>query len=92
MVFLAGVLFLIVSLLRVREWLITAVPLSLKPDIGAGIGLFLGLIGLQDMGVVVADPATLVTLGHLGQPRTLLALLGFLIMAGLAARGVGARP
>ncbi len=87
-VFLAGVLFLIVSLLRVREWLITAIPLPLKLGIGAGIGLFLGLIGLEDMGVVVADPATLVTLGHLGQPRTLLALVGFLIMAGLAARGV----
>jgi AGZA family xanthine/uracil permease-like MFS transporter len=87
-VFLAGVLFLIVSLLRVREWLITAIPLPLKLGIGAGIGLFLGLIGLEDMGVVVADPSTLVTLGHLGQPRTLLALVGFLIMAGLAARGV----
>jgi AGZA family xanthine/uracil permease-like MFS transporter len=87
-VFLSGVLFLIVSLLRVREWLITAIPLPLKLGIGAGIGLFLGLIGLRDMGVVVADPATLVTLGHLGQPRTLLALLGFLIMAAFAARGV----
>jgi len=72
--------------------LITAVSLSLKLGIGAGIGLFLDLIGLQDMGVVVADPATLVTLGHLGQPRTLLAPLGSLIMAGLTARGVGARP
>jgi AGZA family xanthine/uracil permease-like MFS transporter len=87
-VFLAGVLFLVVSLLRVREWLITAIPLPLKLGIGAGIGLFLGLIGLQEMGVVVADPATLVTLGHLGQPKTLLALVGFLIMAGLVARGV----
>jgi AGZA family xanthine/uracil permease-like MFS transporter len=87
-VFLSGVLFLIVSLLRVREWLITAIPLPLKLGIGAGIGLFLGLIGLEDMGVVVADPATLVTLGHLGQPRTLLALIGFLIMAALGARGV----
>jgi AGZA family xanthine/uracil permease-like MFS transporter len=87
-VFLSGVLFLIVSLLRVREWLITAIPMPLKLGIGAGIGLFLGLIGLEDMGVVVADPATLVTLGHLGQPRTLLALIGFLVMAGLAARGV----
>jgi AGZA family xanthine/uracil permease-like MFS transporter len=87
-VFLAGVLFLLVSLLRVREWLITAIPLSLKLGIGAGIGLFLGLIGLEDMHVVVADQATLVTLGPLGQPRTLLALIGFLIIAALAARGV----
>jgi AGZA family xanthine/uracil permease-like MFS transporter len=87
-VFLSGVLFLIVSLLRVREWLINTIPLSLKLGIGAGIGLFLGLIGLKEMGVVVADPATLVTLGHLDAPSTLLACLGFLIIAALAARGV----
>ena len=89
-VFLSGVLFLIVSLLRLREWLITAVPLSLKLGIGAGIGLFLGLIGLEEMGLVVADKATLVTLGPLDKPATLLAGLGFLIMIGLAARGIRA--
>ena len=87
-VFLSGILFLIVSLLRVREWLIVAIPTSLKLGIGAGIGLFLGLIGLKEMGVVVADPATLVTLGHLGTPTTLLSCLGFLVIAGLSARRV----
>lgn len=87
-VFLSGVLFLIVSLLRVREWLITAIPLPLKLGIGAGIGLFLGLIGLKEMGVVVADPATFVTLGALGKTPTLLSCLGFLVIAGLAARRV----
>jgi AGZA family xanthine/uracil permease-like MFS transporter len=89
-VFLSGVLFLIVSVLRIREWLITAIPMSLKLGIGAGIGLFLGLIGLREMGVVVADPATLVTIGHLNQPAVLLSCLGFLIIAGLAARGTRA--
>ncbi len=87
-VFLAGVLFLMVSLFRIREWLITAIPLSLKLGIGAGIGLFLGLIGLEDMRVIVADQVTLVTLGPLGQPRTLLAVIGFLIIAALAARNI----
>jgi len=87
-VFLSGILFLIVSLLRVREWLIVAIPVSLKLGIGAGIGLFLGLIGLKEMGVVVADPATFVTLGHLGTPTTLLSCLGFLLIAGLSARGI----
>ena len=87
-VFLSSILFLIVSLLRVREWLIVAIPTSLKLGIGAGIGLFLGLIGLKEMGVVVADPATLVTLGHLGTPTTLLSCLGFLVIAGLSARRV----
>lgn len=89
-VFLSGVLFLIVSLLRLREWLINAIPLSLKLGIGAGIGFFLALIGLEHMGVVAADPATYLTLGQLGNPATLLACGGFLVMAALAARGIAA--
>jgi AGZA family xanthine/uracil permease-like MFS transporter len=89
-VFLSGVLFLIVSLLRMREWLINAIPLSLKLGIGAGIGFLLALIGLEHMGVVAASPATFVTLGHLGHPKTLLACAGFLLMVALAARGISA--
>jgi AGZA family xanthine/uracil permease-like MFS transporter len=89
-VFLSGVLFLIVSLLRLREWLINAIPLSLKLGIGAGIGFFLALIGLEHMGVVAANPATYLTLGQLGNPSTLLACAGFLVMAALAARGIAA--
>lgn len=87
-VFLSGVLFLIISLARIREWLINAIPMSLKLGIGAGIGLFLGLIGLHEMGIVTGNPETLVTLGHLGMPATLLACVGFLIIAGLSARGM----
>ena len=87
-VFLSGVLFLIVSVLRVREWLINAIPLSLKLAIGAGIGLFLGIIGMKEMGVIVAHPATFVTLGKLTEPATLLSCLGFLLIAGLTARKV----
>lgn len=89
-VFLSGLLFLIVSLLRVREWLINAIPMSLKHGIGAGIGFFLAIIGLHGMGLVVGSPDTMVTLGHVGDHATLLACLGFVIMAGLAARGVSA--
>lgn len=87
-VFLSGVLFLIISLLRIREWLINAIPMSLKLGIGAGIGLFLGLIGLHEMGIVTGNPETLVTLGRLGTPATLLSCLGFLVIAGLTARGM----
>jgi len=87
-VFISGLLFLVVSLLRVREWVINAIPLSLKLAIGAGIGLFLGIIGLKEMGVVVAHPATFVTLGNLSAPTTLLSCLGFLLIAGLAAKRV----
>jgi len=87
-VFLSGCLFLVVSLLRVREWLINSIPVSMKLGIGAGIGVFLALIGLEGMGLVVAHPATLVTLGPLGKPSTLLACAGFLLIMGMAARGV----
>jgi len=87
-VFLSGVLFLLVSLLRVREWLVNAIPMSLKLGIGAGIGLFLGLIGLHEMGLVTGNPETLVTLGPLDKAPTMLACLGFLIIAGLSARRV----
>lgn len=87
-VFLSGVLFLIVSVLRVREWLINAIPFSLKLGIGAGIGLFLGLIGLREMGLVIADAETLVTMGHVNSATTLLSCLGFVITAALSARGI----
>ncbi len=87
-VFLSGLVFLAVSVLRVREWLVNGIPLSLKLGIAAGIGFFLGLIGLRGMGLVVANPATLVGLGKLSEPSTLLAVVGFLIIAGLSARRV----
>jgi AGZA family xanthine/uracil permease-like MFS transporter len=87
-VFVSGVLFLVVSVLRVREWLVNAIPLSLKLAIGAGIGLFLAIIGMKEMGVIAAHPATFVTLGKLTAPSTLLSCLGFLLIAGLAARRV----
>ncbi|MFG1295858.1 NCS2 family permease [Xanthobacter variabilis] len=86
--FLSGCLFLLVSVLRLREWLVNSIPVSLKLGIGAGIGLFLGLLGLHGMGVVVAKPATLLALGPLGTASTLLACVGFVLMAGLAARRV----
>lgn len=87
-VFIAGVLFFLVSIFRAREWLVNGIPLSLKFGIAAGIGFFLGLIGLKNMGLVVAHPATLVGLGPLGATSTLIACAGFLIIAGLSARGV----
>ncbi len=87
-VFLSGIGFLLISVFRIREWLINAIPISLKLGIGAGIGLFLGLIGLHDMGVVTGDPATLVTMGKLRTAAPLLSCIGFLIIAGLAARRV----
>jgi len=87
-VFVASVLFFLFSLSRIRSWLIGAIPASLRAGITAGIGLFLAMIGLQGMGLVVDDPDTLLRLGSVAAPELLLALVGLLVMAGLAARGI----
>ena len=87
-VFVSGVLFIVLSVLPVREWLINAIPKNLKLGMAAGIGLFLGFIALQNAGVVADNPATLVSIGDLLSPAPLLALLGFVIIAALSARRV----
>jgi AGZA family xanthine/uracil permease-like MFS transporter len=87
-VFVSGLLFFLVSVVRIREWLVNGIPISLKLGIAAGIGFFLGLIGLRGMGLVVANPATLVGLGPLSATSTLLACAGFVLIAGLVARSV----
>lgn len=87
-VFLSGCLFILVSLFRLREWLVDAVPRSLKFGISAGIGLFLAIIGLKNAGAIAADPNTLVGLGDLSAPGTLLAGIGLLLIVALQARKV----
>ena len=79
-VLVAGVVFLAISLTPLRAWIINSIPKSLKLGIGAGIGLFLAIIGLQIMGVVVDHPVTLVKLGNLKDPIILLACLAFVTM------------
>jgi len=88
-VFLSGVLFVAVSITPAREWLINALPRSLKLAIAAGIGFFLALIGLNEAGIAVsAAPATLLKAGTLSAPTTLLAAAGFVVIFALAARRV----
>jgi len=87
-VFLSGILFMIMSLSRIREWLLNSIPMSLRFAMGAGVGLFLGLIGLKTAGIVVDSPATLVTMGSFGEPSTLLAAICFLLIAVLSHRNV----
>ena len=79
-VLVAGVLFLIISLTPIRAWLINSIPRSLKLGIGAGIGLFLAIIGLEIMGVVGDHPVTLVTIGDMKNPLVLLGCLAFVVM------------
>jgi AGZA family xanthine/uracil permease-like MFS transporter len=76
-VFLSGVIFLILTIFGIRQLIVSAIPPELYAAVASGIGLFIAVIGLRNSGVVVASPATLVTLGDLREPNTLLALFGF---------------
>jgi AGZA family xanthine/uracil permease-like MFS transporter len=87
-VFISGVLFFIISVLPIREWIVNAIPKSLKMAIAAGIGLFLALIALKNAGVVVDDPATLVTHGKLTSFPVVMAALGFFLIIALEYRRV----
>jgi AGZA family xanthine/uracil permease-like MFS transporter len=87
-VLISGVLFLILSLLKLREWIVDSIPQSLKMAISAGIGLFLGIIALHNAGIVTGSPDTLVTLGDMKAPGTILAVCGFLAIVALDARKV----
>jgi AGZA family xanthine/uracil permease-like MFS transporter len=89
-VFLSGVTFLLLTAAGVRQLIISAIPKELYAAVAAGVGLFIALIGLRNAGIVVPDPSTMVTLGNLRDPATLLALFGLMLMAGLLARGVRA--
>ncbi|MGI8317129.1 NCS2 family permease [Halobacillus mangrovi] len=87
-VFLAGILFVILSLTSLREMLITAIPASLKYGITSGIGLFIAFLGLRMSGIIVASEETLVTLGDLTAPGTLLTIVGLFITLILIARNI----
>ena len=87
-VFLAGVLFFIMSITRLRAWMISSIPLNLRVAMGAGVGLFIGLIGLKNGGIIVGNQATLLSLGEFSQIETLLAAIGFLIISILSVRKV----
>ena len=87
-VFISGVIFVALSVLPVREWLVNAIPRNLKLGMAAGIGLFLGFIALKNAGIVVGSTATLVALGDLSSFAPVVCLLGFVIIAALSARKV----
>lgn len=83
-VFVSGFLFFILSIFRIREWIINSIPMPLRSAIAAGIGLFLALIALKSAGIVVDNPATLVSAGDLTQAGPILAALGFMLIVALA--------
>ena len=78
-VLIEGLIFIVLTLTNVREAIVNAIPQSIRDAIGAGIGLFIAFIGLQSAGVIVYDPATLVTLGEITSGSALLAIIGLFI-------------
>ena len=87
-VFCSGVLFFLISVFRIRQYVIDSIPHNLKLAVSAGVGLFLGIIALEESKVVVAHPATLVTLGDLKNPVAYLMLLGFVLIVALNYRRI----
>jgi len=84
-VFLSGVAFLLLTLLGVRQLILSAIPQELYAAVAAGVGLFIAFIGFRNSGIIVASPATTVTLGNLTEKSTALALFGLLLIAALLA-------
>ena len=86
-ILLEGIIFLILTAFNIREAIVNSIPLSLKKAVSCGIGLFIAFIGLQSSGIVEANPATLVTVGTLTDPKPLLALIGILITGVMLVKG-----
>ena len=87
-VFCSGVIFFLISVFRIREYIIYSIPKNLKLAISAGVGLFLGIIALEEAKIVVASPVTLVTLGDLRNPAAILCLFGLVLITALNYRGI----
>lgn len=89
-IFWGAIGFLLLTLFRIRYWMIANIPLSLRVGITSGIGLFIAMMGLKNAGIVVANPDTLVAVGDLSSHSVLLGALGFFIIAVLASRNIHA--
>ena len=87
-VFIEGLLFILMTITNIREAIVNAIPITLRYAIGGGIGLFIAFIGLHNGGVIVDDPATLITLGDVTSGTALLSLIGLFITGFLYAKSV----
>jgi len=87
-VFIAGILFWIMSITPIRQWILESIPMNLRIAMGSGVGLFIGIIGLKNGGIIVPNEATLISMGNILKAETMLAMLGFLLIAILAVRKV----
>ncbi len=87
-VFISGCTFLLLTLFGVRQMILSAIPVELYSAVSAGIGLFIAFIGLRDGGLIVANPATLVSLGNLRNPTSILTVIGLILTAAMLSRGI----
>ena len=87
-VFIAGILFFVMSVTNLRSWMIASIPMNLRIAMGAGVGLFIGIIGLKSGGIIITNDATLLALGDFTKIETLLAAIGFLIISALSIRKI----
>lgn len=87
-VFIAGIIFMILSLLKIREKIINIIPLNLKYAIASGIGFFITFIGLKNGGIIVGNEATFVSIGDLTSPMTILAIVGLVLTVIMLVRGI----
>ena len=85
-VFLAGILFWVMSVTPIRQWMLESIPMNLRIAMGSGVGLFIGLIGLKNGGIIISNDATLLSIGNILKIETLLSILGFLLIAVLSIR------
>ena len=87
-VFLAGILFFIMSITNLRRWMIDSIPFNLRIAMGSGVGLFIGFIGLKSGGIIINNDATLLGLGDFSKMETFLAAIGFLFISVLSSRKI----
>ena len=87
-VFLAGILFVIISVTPLRQWMLNSIPMNLRIAMGAGVGLFVGFIGLKTGGIIIQNDATFLSLGDLKNIETFLAAIGFILILILAIRKI----
>ena len=87
-VFVAGVIFMVLSLMKIREKIIDIIPVDLKYAIAAGIGFFITFIGLKNGGIITGNPDTFVSIGDLTSPMTVLAIIGLVITIIMLVRGI----
>lgn len=87
-VFIEGIIFILLSLFKIREAVVNSIPLNMKYAVTAGIGLFIAFIGVKGCNLIVADQSTFIALGKFASPTVIIALVGLIVIAVLEKKGL----